>query len=150
MQAQAHICPLRHCQRIGVQKHERLPPTQQLDVCLTTCGMLHLESMLEAVLWCHCQQYHLPLSQTAPWRRCLADLRSAGDLSLRHASAQALSRFVEAARNAHAASADTESDHQAVGSGSAGLHGLPLVLHRVLMPAIKQSSADANLAVRQV
>ena len=80
--------------------------------------------------------------------RCLADLRNSGDLSLRHASAQALARFVEAAKLAHGAS--EQAGLAATASAAAGLQGLALVLHRVVMPQIKQGSADANLAVRQV
>ena len=78
--------------------------------------------------------------------RCLADLRNSGDLSLRHASAQALARFVEAAKLAHRASEQAGP----AASTTAALQGLALVLHRVVMPQIKQGSANANLAVRQV
>ena len=73
----------------------------------------------------------------------MADLRNAGDLSLRHASAQALTRYVQAARIEHAA----EAEKNAVDSKS--LQGLASVLNGVLMPQVKQGSADVNLAVRQ-
>ncbi|KAK9863125.1 hypothetical protein WJX84_001609, partial [Apatococcus fuscideae] len=90
-----------------------------------------------------------PLQATLLLHRCLADLRNSSDLSLRHASAQALARFVDAAKPAHDASAAAEDRTSAAASGTAELQGLPLVLHRVVMPQIKHGSADATLAVRQ-
>ena len=75
----------------------------------------------------------------------MADLRNAGDLSLRHAAAQALTRFIQAGKAANVTAADTEE-----ASASKSLQGIALVLHRVLMPQVKQGSADINLAVRQV
>ena len=71
---------------------------------------------------------------------------------MRHASSQALNRFVQAARDAHQAGAGgVEQDvEERKSSDSPGLQGLALVLHRVLLPHLKEGSADISLAVRQV
>ncbi len=95
-------------------------------------------------LRCRYAESHLGFSEhTELYNRCMADLRNAGDLSLRHASAQALTRFVTAAEAIHAVTLGSQP------ADSKGLQGLTLVLHRILMPQVKQGSADVNLAVRQ-
>lgn len=138
------------CPRVLLREQERATLSSRAIGCLLMCHLMHLEGVLRVIAWGRCWQLWLPLKQTVISHRCLADLRNAGDLSLRHASAQALARFVEAARSAHAAPAALKDDHQAAAVSAAELLGLPLVLHRVMMPQIKLGSADANLAVRQV
>ena len=68
-------------------------------------------------------------------QRCFLDLRNGDDLTLRHAAAQALARFLEAA------AADGELQE-----GSAEER---LVL-KVVFASVKRSIAAQNLAVRQV
>ncbi|KAK9840687.1 hypothetical protein WJX84_003409, partial [Apatococcus fuscideae] len=90
-----------------------------------------------------------PLETTLLLHRCVADLRNAGDLSLRHSAAQALARFVDAAKAMHVPASGDPSSTETMEPDPAGLQGLALVQHRVLMPYVKHGSADANLAVRQ-
>ncbi|KAK9818396.1 hypothetical protein WJX72_012002 [[Myrmecia] bisecta] len=83
---------------------------------------------------------------------CLHDLRNADDLALRHAAAQALARFVEAAAGA-AGAAGAAREWTVKASPGAGdgrpEDGLVVLVQRVLFPQIKKALASSNLAVRQ-
>ena len=70
-------------------------------------------------------------------QRCFLDLRNADDLALRHAAAQALDRFIQAASSKPA------------GGGVSTKGGEDLVI-KVVFPAAKKAVNASNLAVRQV
>ena len=70
-------------------------------------------------------------------QRCFLDLRNAEDLALRHAAAQALDRFIQAALNKQTAD----------GVSTRGDDDLML---KVVFPAAKKAINASNLAVRQV
>ena len=70
-------------------------------------------------------------------QRCFLDLRNADDLALRHAAAQALDRYIQAA-----ASKLADGDVSTEGS-----HDLVI---KVVFPAAKKAVNASNLAVRQV
>lgn len=82
----------------------------------------------------------LTARQAAPLlHQCLHDLRNAGDLALRHAGAQALARFVEAA------AAEASQAGAPPGGGE-----LESAAQRILFPQLKKGMSASNLAVRQV